>query len=140
MALNWQTLGHPVVCPPSCRVGAPRTFEQTRQVERLHVVAESLVRLGFGPSCDLGRSLDKFRTVGDDLASLNAQVHCFAEASTGSAHLPASYKFGSGPAPELLQPAPVQTSAVKAGIRKVDSTRVKWDLSLFRPFPLSGGW
>ena len=73
------------------------------------MVAESLVRLGFGPSCDLGRSLDKFRTVGDDLASLNSQVHCFAEASTGSAHLPASYKFGSGPVPELIQPAHVQT-------------------------------
>ena len=83
------------------------------------MVAESLVRLGFGPSCDLGRSLDKFRTVGDDLASLNAQVHRFAEASTGSAHLPATYKFGSGPAPELLQPAPVQTSAPKAGIRQL---------------------
>ena len=92
MALNWQTLGHPVVCPPTCRVGVPRTHEQTRQVHRLHVVARSLVRLGFGPSCDLGRSLDKFRTVGDDLAVLNSQVHSFAEASSGSARLPASYK------------------------------------------------
>ena len=89
MALNWQTLGHPVACPFACRAGVPRTFEQTRQVDRLHVVAGALVRLGFGPSCDLGRSLDKFRIVGDDLATLNPQVHSFAEASTGSAHLPA---------------------------------------------------
>ena len=70
MVLNWQTLGHPVACPPACRAGVPRTFEQTRQVDRLHVVAGALARLGFGPSCDLGRSLDKFRTVGEDLASL----------------------------------------------------------------------
>ena len=89
MVLNWQTLGHPVACPPACRAGVPRTFEQIRQMERLHVVAGALVRLGFGPSCDLGRSLDKFRIVGDDLATLNPQVHSFAEASTGSAHLPA---------------------------------------------------
>ena len=137
MALNWQTLGHPVVCPPTCRVGVPRSLEQTRQVHRLHVVARSLVRLGFGPSCDLGRSLDKFRTVGDDLAVLNSQVHSFAEASSGSAHLPASYKFGSGPTPEPTQLLRVTTtSAPRVSIRKVDSTRVKWDLGpSFDPLP-----
>ena len=104
------------------------------------MVAGALVRLGFGPSCDLGRSLDKFRTVGDDLASLNAQVHRFAEAFTGSAHLPASYKFGSGPTPEPSQPSHVQSSsAPKVGIRKVDSTRVKWDLRpSFDPLPYLG--
>ena len=139
MALSW-TLGHPVACPPACRAGVPRTFGQTRQVDRLHVVARALARLGFGPSCDFGRSLDKFRTVGDDLASLNAQVHRFAEAFTGSAHFPASYKFGSGPTPELSQPAHEQSSSVlKVGIRKVDSTRVKWDLGpSFDPLP--GRW
>ena len=137
MALNWQTLGHPLVCPPACRSGVPRTLEQTRQVQRLREVAGSLVRLGHGPSCDLGRSLDKFRTVGEDLATLNSQVHRFAEASTGSAHLPASYKFGSGPEPEPAQSSPVRsTVAPRVCIRKVDSSRVKWDLGpSFDPLP-----
>ena len=70
MVLNWLTLGHLVACPLACRAGVPRTREQTHQVELLHVVARALVRLGFGPSCDLGRSLDKFRIIGDDLATL----------------------------------------------------------------------
>ena len=130
MALNWQTLD--IRLPVRLHAEQAflvRTFKQARQVERLHVVAGALVRLGFGPSCDLGRSLDKFRTVGDDLAALNSQVHSFAEASTRSAHLPGSYKFGSGRIPEPAQFSQVQsTSAPKVGIRKVDSTRVKSDL------------
>ena len=129
MALSWQTLRHPIACPLACRVGVPRTFEQTRHVERSHVVAGALVRLGFGPSCDLGRSLDKFRTVGDDLATLSSQVHSFAEASTGSAHFPASYKFGSGPIPEPAQPSQARSSsAPKVGIHKGLIRFESWDL------------
>ena len=73
----------------------------------------------------------------DDLAVLNAQVHSFAEASSGSAHLPAFYKFGPGPTPEPIQlPRVSSTSAPKVSTRKVDSTRVKWDLGpSFDPLP-----
>ena len=39
----------PVARPFPCHAGLPRDSEQTRQVERLHVVAESLVRLGSAP-------------------------------------------------------------------------------------------
>ena len=100
------------------------------------MVAESLVRLGFGPSCDLGRSLDKFRIVGDDLATLNSQVHSFAEASAGSAHFPALYKSGSGSIPEPAQLSQARSiSLLKVGIRRVGSTRVIGSGTFFRPPP-----
>ena len=115
MALSWQTLGHPVACPLACRAGVPRT------------VAGVLVRLGFGPSCDLGRSLDKFRIVGDDLAALNSRVHSFAEASTGFADLPASYKFGSGPSRNHRYGAFQLPKTASARLIRFGSNRV-WDV------------
>ena len=98
--------------PSACRAGSPRSFEQTRQVQHLHVVAESLVRLGSAPVATW-LFVDEFRSVGDVSASFISLVLSFAEASTGSAHFPASYMIGSGPTPELNQPAHVQTLHLK---------------------------
>ena len=60
-----------------------------------------------------GCSFDGFRSVGDDLASFISLVLSYAEASTGSVHLPASFMIGSGPLPVLNQPAHMRTLHLK---------------------------
>ena len=77
------------------------------------MVAESLVRLGAAPVATSAVRSTSFALSVTFRPSFNSLVHCFAEASTGSAHLPASYMIGSGPIPELNQPAHVQTLHLK---------------------------
>ena len=98
-----------MVASSFCRAGLPRVFEQTRQVKCLYVVAESLVRLGPAPVATAAARSTSFAPSLTFRPSLNSLAHCFAESSFGTAHLPASNMFSSGPALGLNWPAHVQS-------------------------------